>query len=107
MSTSTPYEIPLLDTPQTLSIVLAGISYQLRVVWNEQNQSWVLDIADAAGTPILQGIPLVTGADLLEQFGYLEFGGQLIVQTDNNVNEVPSFTTLGSTGHLYFVVITP
>jgi len=103
----TTFEIPLIASPQTLSIVLAGVPYQLRVVWNQANGSWVMDIADTNGVPILQGIPLVTGADLLEQFGYLNFGGSLIVQTDNAPNSVPTFKNLGDTGHLYFQVTNP
>jgi hypothetical protein len=103
----TTFEIPLIASPQTMTIVLAGVPYQLRVVWNKANQSWVMDIADTNGVPILQGIPLVTGSDLLEQFGYLKFGGKLLVQTDNAPGAVPNFTNLGSTGHLYFQVESP
>lgn len=101
----TPFLIPLSPTPQTLSVALAGVTYQLTVRWNEQNQAWTLDIADNSGNPILSGIPLVTGEDLLAPFGYLNFGGQLIVQTSNDVDAVPTFQNLGSTGNLYFVVI--
>jgi len=99
----TPFEIPLQATPQTLAITLAGVQYRLTVRWNWVNASWVIDIADSSNVPILSGIPMVTGADLLEQFGYLGFGGQLIAQTDNNPDVVPTFTDLGGTGHLYFV----
>ena len=102
--TTTAYEIPLQATPQTLAITLAGVQYKLTVRWNNINQSWVIDVADSNGNKILSGIPMVTGADLLEQFGYLDFGGELIVQTDNDPDAVPMFTNLGDTGHLYFVV---
>lgn len=108
MSTSatiTPYLIPLQNQQQALSISIAGVTYQLTVTWCDPAQCWVMNIADNAGNPILSGIPLVTGADLLEQFGYLEFGGQLIAQTDNDPTAVPTFQNLGSTGNLFFVVI--
>lgn len=104
-STVTPFLIPLQPTPQTLTITVAGVQYQLRLIWNTQNDAWTLDISDVNGNPILSGIPLVTGADLLEQFGYLDFGGQLIVQTDNDADAVPTLQNLGSTGNLFFVVI--
>lgn len=97
------FEIPLVATPQSFSITLNGIQYNMTVRWCDPAQSWTLDIMDSNNDPIVRGIPLVTGADLLEQYGYLNIGGQLIVQTDNNTDEVPSFTSLGTTGHLYFL----
>jgi hypothetical protein len=103
MST-TPYLIPLTNTNQSLSVTLAGVQYQLRVIWNAINESWTLDISDSSGNAILTGIPLVTGVDLLGQFGYLNFGGQLIVQSANDPDLVPGFTELGETGFVYFVV---
>lgn len=100
----TPYEIPLSSTPQTFKITLAGVQYQMTVKWNWVNASWVLDIADSSGTMIIAGIPLVTGADLLEQYGYLNFGGRMICQTDNDPDAVPTYDNLGTTGHVYFLV---
>jgi len=100
---STPYLIPLQPTPQTLTISLAGIQYQLTAKWNNISQNWNVDIADNNGNPILTGIAMVTGADLLEQFKYLEIGGMLLAQTSSNVVAPPTFTNLGSDGNLYFV----
>ncbi|MGI4812798.1 MAG: phage baseplate plug family protein [Janthinobacterium lividum] len=101
----TAYEIPLTPEPQTFGISIAGVTYTFTVIWNAANVSWILDIADASGNPILSGIPMVTGADLLEQFAHLNFGFQLICQTDNAPSVVPTFADLGITGHLY--AITP
>ncbi len=61
----------------------------MTVVWRDapsMNGGYVLDIADANGKPIVQGIPFVTGADLLAQYAYLGIGGQLIVQTDYDLH---------------------
>lgn len=96
-------EIPLQPTPQKLSVTLNSISYQLRVVWNAANQSWVMDISDTNGVPIALGLPLVTSSDLLEQLEYLGIGGKMLAQTDFNTSAVPTFDNLGSTSHLYFV----
>lgn len=100
----TAYQIPLQPNPQILSITLAGVQYQITVWWNNACQSWMIDIADANGNPILGSIPMVTGADLLEQFSYLNFGGELIAVTENNPDTPPSFNNLGTTGNLYFLV---
>lgn len=101
---TTPYEIPLSAQPQTLQITLNSVVYTLTVRWNNVSGAWILDIGDSNNNPILCGIPLVTGCDLLAQHAYLNFGGQLIAQSDDNLNAPPALTTLGTTGHLYFVV---
>lgn len=98
-------EIPLTATPQKLSIKLNGITYQLTVVWNWVAQCWMLSIADQAGIPIINSIAMVLGSDLLEQFEYLNFGGKLIVTVDNNSGIPPTFTNLGTEGHLLFEVV--
>lgn len=98
------WEIPLSPEPQRLAITLAGVAYVLTVRWRDADQGgWVLDIADGQSVPILAGVPLVTGADLLAQYAHLGFAGELIVQTDHDLDAVPTFENLGDTSHLYFV----
>lgn len=95
-------EIPLRPTPQLLGVTLNSVDYKLRVVWNDQNTSWVMDILDSNSNVIAAGLPLVTANDLLEQLDYLGIGGMMLVQTDFYTTDVPTFENLGSTGHLYF-----
>jgi hypothetical protein len=101
---SSYYEIPLTASAQSFSIALAGTTYQFTVTWNAINVSWMIDIADASGNAIVSGIPMVTGVDLLDQFDYLDFGFQLVAQTDNAPDVVPSYASLGTTSHLYAIV---
>lgn len=98
-----PYEIPLSAETQKFSIQLGSASYVLRFYWCKYSSCWMLDISDANEVPMLLGIPVVTGIDLLSQYAYLEFGGSLIVQTDHNPDQVPDFAGLGTSGHIYFV----
>jgi hypothetical protein len=105
MST-TAYEIPLLSAPQSLSISLAGVAYNLVVRWNDPAQAWVLDISDANNNLLIGGIAMTTGVDLLGQYQYLGFGGSLYVQSDFDTLAEPTYYNLGSTAHLYFVVTT-
>ncbi len=100
---TTYYEIPLSSEPQTFQIALAGTTYTLTVWWNVVNASWMIDIFDASGNPIVTGIPMVTGADLMEQFQYLNLGFSLVAQTDNSPDTVPTFDTLGTTSHLFAI----
>jgi len=102
-------EIPTIPAPQTFTIALNGTTYTIRLTWCIPAQCWMMDIADQGDTPIALGIPLITGADLLAQLAYLSIGngGAMVVQSDNDPALVPSFTTLGSTGHLFFVSPNP
>jgi hypothetical protein len=99
----TAYEIPLSAKPQTFSIALGGVTYKMTLRWNVPAAAWMLDIADATGNPMVGSIPLVTGVNLLGQYAYLGFAGQLVVQTDHDPDAVPTFDNIGTTGHLYFV----
>lgn len=100
---TTYYEIPLSGSPETFNIALAGTTYGFTVRWNVPNASWIIDISDASGNPIVSGIPMVTGADLLEQYAYLGLNFALIAQTDNAPDAVPTFANLGTTGHLFAI----
>jgi len=102
--TWTAYEIPLISHPQQLTVTLAGTAYQMTVRWNAALATWMLDIANQNGSPLVQGIPLLTGRDLLSQYKYLGIGGKLVVQTDQNAYALPTATNLGTDSHLYFLV---
>lgn len=102
---TTIYEIPLTPQPQVFNINIAGTAYRMQFLYHNCDQGgWAMDLMDAAGNPIVCGVPLVTGADLLAQYAYLGIGASLFVQSDGDPDAVPTFTGLGSTGHLYLVV---
>jgi len=98
------FEIPLIASPQKFSVQLNQTTYAMTVRYLDVDQGgWILDIADISDVPIVCGIPLVTGTDLLAQYGYLGFGGQLFVQSDSDPDATPTFQNLGSTSHLYWL----
>jgi len=99
------FEIPLTPAPQTFFVSVRGVQYSCTLQWRDTtNEGWIIDIADSSGNPIISGIPLVTGVDLLAQYGYMGFGFELWVQTDA-ADAPPTYTNLGSTSHVY--AITP
>lgn len=100
-----PYEIPLDPNSQRLSIDLAGVTYNLTVIWNRVSNCWVLDIADQYNAPMLQGVPIVTGCNLLEPYRYMGFNGGIMAITDSDPDAVPTYANLGSTGRVYFVAV--
>ena len=98
------YLIPLVNTPQTFLIPLAGTTYTLTCKWNDIGQFWALDIADSNANPIVSNIPLITGADCLDGLDYLNFDGSLYVLTGGaSPDDVPTFQNLGVSSNLYFV----
>ena len=96
------YEIPLTPSQnQTVSVVLLNITYSLTLQWRNAVQTWFLDIADDSGNPLIQGLALVTGSDLLRQHQHLGIGGGLFVVCDTGT-DAPTFDNLGSSSHLIF-----
>lgn len=90
--------------PQIISISILGVTYTLTFSWRDApDGGWVLDIGDAQNNPILNGIPLVTGADLLAQYAYKGLGIQLFVQTTDDPDAVPTFENFGTTANIYFL----
>lgn len=98
------YEIPLSPAPQTFVVTLSGADYRMTVQYRDAGGAgWVLDIADANGNSLVNGLPLVTGGDLLAQHRHLGFAGGLWVQGAANPDDVPTFDDLGVGSHVFWV----
>ena len=96
---TTVYNIPLDPNAQLFDVVLGGVDYNMRLTWNSIMSLWQLDISDTNGNPLVLGIPLVDGCDLLQQYAYLGLGGALLV------DQIPTYASLGVAGKLYFVTV--
>jgi len=102
---SSTYEIPLSPEPQSFAITLGATEYRLGFLYcDAEDGGWIMNIADADGAPLANGLPLVTGHDLVEQYRHLGIAGSLYVVTDVVADAVPTFDSLGETSHLLFVV---
>jgi hypothetical protein len=100
---TTAYEIPLKNEAQQLNITIEGVVYSLALAWNTFAGAWYLDVSDQNLTPILQGVKLLPGGDLLAPYAYLGFGFELVVQTDHDTFAAPTYANLGVDSHLYAV----
>lgn len=97
------FEIPLRPQAQTLSVLLGETIYNLRIIWvDAPDTGWLMDISDANGEALLTGVPLVAGADLLEQYRDLGFVGKLFCGTDGDLLTPPTYGNLGVTAHLFY-----
>lgn len=98
------YEIPLTADPQKFTIRLSGTDYVIRLYYlNTDEGGWVIDIGTSNNVAIVNGIPLLTGTNLLEQYDHLGFAGRLWVQTKSNPNAVPTWENLGIESFLFWV----
>jgi hypothetical protein len=98
------FVIPLTNIPQRFTIELSGVAYIITCKWNPEAPAWVLDFADEASNQVLlTNVPLVAGADLLEQFKHVGIPGKLLVYTDGDEFAPPTLENLGQEANLYYV----
>lgn len=97
--------LPLTNIPQEFNINLNGRELIVICKWNDMpDGGWVVDLLDfITNESIIAGIPLVSGADLLDQYEYLELGGGLVVFTDGDQNAVPTLENLGIESNVYYI----
>ena len=98
---STSFEIPLQPWPQTFSVDILSVTYRMETRWLEaDNAGWALNIFDRNLAPIALGLPLVTGANILDGLDYLGIGAVLYMLTDGDPTQPPTVSSLGVTSHL-------
>src|SRR5690606_9555140 len=91
------------STPQNVTVRLMDVEYRFHLRYRDAPQGgWTLDIFNLNGAPLLAGIPLITGANLLEQYSDLDLGGGLWVYSGMLTEPVPDFDDLGQSIKLYF-----
>ena len=98
------FEIPLRPaTAQTLKVALNDRVYGFSLAYiDEAEGGWTLDIADEAGSPLVAGIALLPGQDLLEPYPDLGIGVRLAVVTPGEQECRPNFDGLGVHSKLLF-----
>lgn len=101
---STTYEFPLRPEAQQIRIQLGEVDYIVRFGWGDTTDGgWFIDISDADAEPILRGLPLTAGEDVLQQFQHLGISGEIRVQTDGDALVEPTYANLGSNGKVLFI----
>ena len=101
--TETVYIMPFANVPQRFTMDIVGVTYIITCRWNE-SIGWAIDIDDANGVSMISCIPLVTGVDLLGQYGYLGIDAALIVYTDGDQFAPPTLANLGIESNCYLLV---
>ncbi|HCT3679240.1 phage baseplate plug family protein [Acinetobacter pittii] len=92
------YEIPLNNGNQKFNIRLGGVQYKFQLIYRVK--SWYLDIFDTAENPLIAGLPLVMGDNLLIQHQHIIKGSLYVLNT--NEEESQTFGDLGTLIKLYW-----
>lgn len=93
-------QIPLSDAPdQLITITLKRVLYKVRVKLNYRMQLWTLDLLTRDDVPLVYGVPMVPGIDLLAPYN-LELDGVIAVNI-NDTNAYLSTEDLPSSGGLF------
>lgn len=92
------YEIPLNNSNQKFKINLGGKAYKLQTIY--RIDTWFLDILEPDETPMICGIPLVMGDNLLTQYQHIIQGGLYVL--NENPDEAHRYFELGQILKLYW-----
>lgn len=92
------YEIPLNTGNQKFNISLNKKLYKFQLIFRAGQ--WVLDILDTAESPLVTGLPLVMGVNLLGQHQHIMRGNLAVL--NSNKSETQSFGNIGSNIKLYW-----
>jgi hypothetical protein len=98
------FRVPLLNTPQRSQLSLSGVDYIFINRWFSGMNLWVFSLLSADDESILiNDMPLITGADLLEQWEFLGIPGKMICLTAGDQGAPPTFDNLGGAANLFYI----
>lgn len=94
-------ELPITNDPsQQFTVELAGIDYIFRLNLNVRGDVWMLSVSTVNDDPIIEGIPMVLGADLLANERFVE--GILFVADYNSTGIDPTGDNLTDYGLIWY-----
>ena len=99
------YELPVEPRATLFENIIGGRVYRFRVQYRDEPEAgWIFDISETTDLPVplVSGIPLVSGLDLLYQYEHLGFGFALVLVCKGG-RDVPTFESLGVEDKVYLV----
>ena len=88
-------QLSVIQGSQTFSSTLNGVNYNFSIIW--RGTEYILDLLDTNKNPIICGIPLVPGVDLLAPYKYLNLGFSLSISNTTNPMQEMTYSDLGIT----------
>ena len=99
---STVYLIPLSSGMQSFGASLGEKTIQIRLMWREaEGGGWFMDLLETDGDPILSGIAVRCGHNLLGQYPHLGLG-KMQIMVDNDDTIALSYSDMGKNVQLYW-----
>lgn len=90
------------DNPQSFVTQLGNTNYRFELRWNSRSNVWTMDISNpVTQAPIISGIALVLGADLLAAYA-LGMGG-VVVWDETGTGTEASLSSLGTSTNVYWI----
>ncbi len=89
-------KIPLTESNQDFSIKIQETVYRMRIRVNLSGENGTflsLGILDSSGNPLVSGLPLTGGVDLLERFN-IGFKGLFALNSEDNERDSDSLSNL-------------
>ena len=98
------FEFPLSPNAQQMTVPIGDEQFTFRFAWSDSpDGGWFIDVLRLDGSPLVRGLPLTAGENVLQQFDYLGIPGEIRVQTDNDPLVEPTYDNLGLNGRVFFV----
>ncbi|PKF31922.1 phage baseplate plug family protein [Acinetobacter proteolyticus] len=92
------YEIPFNNGNQKFNIRLGLVQYKLQLIYRAEQ--WFLDIFDTAENPLIVGLPMLVGDNLLVQHQHIIKGALYVLNT--NEDESQAFNDLSTRIKLFW-----
>lgn len=94
------YELPMNDEPsQEFTCEIGGNSYLFRIQLNVRGDLWTMDVSSSDDEPILQGVALTLGVDLLSNERFTS--GLLFLVDYTGKNSDPTAENLADYGLIW------
>lgn len=88
---------------QTFRITLSGVVYTLEFRYNTRMARWLMNINDAAGNPILEGVPCLILRDMIAQYRTLAAPlGTFFCTDDTGLDQQPAEFSFGVSNTLWY-----
>jgi hypothetical protein len=94
------------DVPfYSFTMGLSGTQFYLTIRYNSRMDRWIMDVADATQSPVIVGVPLLIGVNLLGRFSGqagLPVGALYVTDNIAGVNQ-PTRNSFGLTHTLWYL----